>query len=349
MNEKNREYWQKRFSILNEHLLNRGDNYEKEVQQHYTCTVQEIQKEIEAFYQRFAVKNGISYSEAKKILNSEQRAAFQMTLKEYIKRGKENGADPKWIKKLENASTVYRMTRLKSLQLQIQQKMELLAASKQSEMKELFEGIYTDGYHQSIYEIQKGLGYGCSFSILDDRLINLALAKSYDADGSNFSQKIWKDRDYLVHTLDIEFTHMIIRGSSPDKLITSLVKKFNTSKKNVGTLVLTESAFLSSVAKKDCFQELGVAEYENIETLDGSTCEDCREMDGTHFPLSEFEPWTTAAPFHHRCRGTQAPYFNDEFTLNEKRTARAKDGKKYAVPSSMKYKEWKEKYVDAIK
>lgn len=342
----NSEYWQGRFALLNKNLLNKSDVYKEKMVQQYADTIEDIQRDIEVFYQRFAIKNETSYHEAKKILNSDERAAFQMTLKEYIKRGKENGTDPNWIKKLENASTVYRTTRLKSLQLQIQHKMELLAASKQSEMKQLFEEIYTDSYYQSVYEIQKGLGYATSFQLLDDRIIKLALAKSYDADGSDFSKKIWKDRDYLAHALDTEFTNMMIRGSNPDKLIESLSKKFNTSRNNASTLILTESAFLSSVAKKECFQELDVEEYENVETLDSRTCNGCQEMDGTHFPLSEFQAGATAAPFHPRCRGTQAPYFNDEFTQNEKRSARGKDGKTYLIPSSMNYKQWKEKYVE---
>lgn len=72
-------------------------------------------------------------------------------------------------------------------------------------------------------------------------------------------------------------------------------------------------------------------------------------MDGTHFKISEYKLGVTAPPFHNRCRTVIIPYFDDEFTVNETRAARNKDGNIYSVPGNMKYSEWKNKHVyDAI-
>lgn len=39
------------------------------------------------------------------------------------------------------------------------------------------------------------------------------------------------------------------------------------------------------------------------------------------------------------------PYFNDEFTVGEKRAARDEDGNLYYVPADMTYREWEKEYV----
>lgn len=56
--------------------------------------------------------------------------------------------------------------------------------------------------------------------------------------------------------------------------------------------------------------------------------------------IESYEPGATAPPFHCYCRSLTAPYFDDEFTIGEKRAARGEDGKTYYVPSDMSYKEW---------
>lgn len=62
--------------------------------------------------------------------------------------------------------------------------------------------------------------------------------------------------------------------------------------------------------------------------------------------MKDFQPGSTAPPFHVRCRSTTVPYFNDEFTVGEQRAARGENGEYYTVPADMKYEEWKKAFVD---
>ena len=106
-------------------------------------------------------------------------------------------------------------------------------------------------------------------------------------------------------------------------------------------LIMTEQAFFASAATKDSYLEFGVKEFEIIATLDSHTSEICRDLDGRHFPMKDYEPGVTAAPFHVYCRSTTCPYFDAEFTEGEMRAARGEDGKTYYVPADMKYEDWK--------
>ena len=138
-------------------------------------------------------------------------------------------------------------------------------------------------------------------------------------------------------------TQNILLGKSPDAAISAISKKFNVSKNQAGRLVMTESTYFGSQAQKDCFDELGVEKFEVVETLDGTTCDICGSMDGQVFDMKDFEPGTTAPPFHPWCRGCTAPYFDDNFT---ERAARDAEGKTYYVPDDVKYQEWKKDFVD---
>lgn len=342
---KNREYWRKRFEDLNESLLSESDGYISELESAYELAFSNIENDIRVFYQRFGDNNELTYAEAVKLLNSKERKAFQMTVDEYIKKGTENAVSLEWVKELENASTIYHIDRLKALQIQIRQQIEILEAKKLSDMESIFTNTYADGYYKSLYELHKGMGYGKAFALIDTNAIEKAFAMTYGKDGLNFSQRIWKDRNYLARTLETEFVQMIIRGEGPDRLINLLSKRFDTSKSAAANLVQTESAFLASNCRKDAMESLDVEEFEIVETLDIKTCDTCGALDGTHLPMDKFEPWVTAPPFHHRCRGTTVPYFPDY--KNGERAARGADGKTYYVPESMTYKEWFKEHVES--
>ena len=342
---KNREYWRKRFEDLNESLLSESDDYISELESAYELAFSNIENDIRVFYQRFGDNNELTYAEAVKLLNSKERKVFQMTVDEYIKKGTENAVSLEWAKELENASTIYHIDRLKALQIQIRQQIEILEAKKFSDMETIFTNTYVDGYYKSLYELQKGMGYGKAFALIDTNAIEKAFAMTYGKDGLNFSERIWKDRNYLARTLETEFVQMVIRGEGPDRLINLLSKRFDTSKSAAANLVQTESAFLASNCRKEAMESLEVEEFEIVETLDIKTCDTCGALDGTHLPMDKFEPWVTAPPFHHRCRGTTVPYFPDY--KNGERAARGADGKTYYVPESMTYKEWFKEHVES--
>lgn len=120
----------------------------------------------------------------------------------------------------------------------------------------------------------------------------------------------------------------------------------NTSKNNAGRLVMTEEAYFSSAAQKDCFKSLDVEQYEIVATLDSHTSDICRNLDGKHFPMKDYQPGVTAPPFHVGCRSTAVPYFDEQFDIGE-RAARGTDGKTYYVPADMTYKEWEKAFVES--
>ncbi|MDL0218707.1 minor capsid protein, partial [Clostridioides difficile] len=340
---KHKDYWRKRFEQLEEAQNNKSVKYYLELEKQYKLAINSIEKDILAWYNRFAKNEGISLLEAKKLLNTRELEEFKWSVEEYIKYGKENAINQKWMKELENASARVHITRLEALKLQIQQQVEVLYGNELDGIDKLMRDIYTSGYYHTAFNVQQGVNVGWSLMSLDTNRINKIISKPWATDGLNFSERIWgKYRPTLVNELHTKLTQSIIRGENPKNLVNDFAKRFNVSKSQAKNLIMTESAFFASASRKDCFSDLEVEKYEIIATLDLRTSNICRELDGKIFDMKDYQVGITAPPFHCRCRTTTAPWFEDEEGY---RAARGEDGKTYYVPSSMKYNEWYEKYV----
>lgn len=336
------EYWSKRMDALNEAQLGKGDAYVRKMEIEYAKANASIQKDIDVFYQRFAKNNEISLAEARQVLKAGELKEFKWTVDDYIKAGRENAVDQRWMKELENASIRVRMTRLEALQMQMRQHVEVLTGKRQTGAKELMGDIYKDGYYHSVFELHKGTGLGATFSKLDKRQIESVLSKPWAADGSNFSARIWKDRDKLVHELQTVLTQGMIRGDTPDKMINALSDRMGVSRSAAARIIQTESAYFAGQSRMDAYKELGVEQYKFTATLDKRTSSICRHMDGEVFAVSEAEVGVNYPPLHAYCRSTTIPHYEDNV---QERVARDEDGKNQAVPGDMTYSEWEKEYV----
>lgn len=341
-----KDYWTERFDQLTDAQLNKGAEYYHNLEEQYRQAIQSVEKDLAKWYTRYATENGISLTEAKRLLSGRDLEEFRMDVKEYIKKGETLNYSSQWAKQLEAASVKVHVSRLEALKIQMQQQAEAMYATEADALDNLARNIYTDGYYKTAYEIQKGIGVGFDLMQLDTNKIDKLIAKPWAADGKNFSDRIWNNRAQLVSELENRLTQSIIRGQSPKKVIAEIAERFNVNKSRAGALVMTESAFFASASQRDAFNDLDVEKYEVLATLDSRTSETCRQMDGQVIPMSDYKPGVTAPPFHVRCRSTTVPFFDDEFTLKEKRAARDENGAYYTVPSQMKYEDWKEVWVD---
>lgn len=344
----NAEYWKQRFTQLEAAQNRKGATAYLEMEKQYKAAQNELEAQIARWYQRFADSNGISLAQAKQWLKGQDLAEFKWDVKEYIKYGKENAINGAWMQELENASSKFHISRLEALQIQTQNSLETMFAQQMGTMKKALSDVYASGYYHTAYAVQQGFGLGWDIAGLDQAQIEKVLSKPWAVDGYNFSARIWNSKTKLIGEVHNELSKNLLTGADPQKAIDSLAKKMGTSKSNVGRLVMTEQAYFSSAAQKDCFNDLDVEEYEVVATLDSHTSDICRSLDGKVFKMSDYKPGVTAPPFHVYCRSTTAPHFKDNFDAGE-RAARGADGKTYYVPDDVTYSEWKKAFVDGDK
>lgn len=344
---KNSEYWKLRFEQLEQAQNGQGAAAFAEIEKQYKEAQKQIEGQIARWYQRFADNNGITLAQARQYLKGAALKEFQWDVQDYIKYGQDNALMGGWMKELENASAKYHISKLEALKIQTQQSLEVMFSKQMGTVTGAMGDIFESGYYHTAYELQKGFNIGWDIAGLDQSQIEKVLSKPWAVDGKNFSERIWTNKEKLISELHGELTQNIMLGADPQKAIDSLAKKMNTSKQNAGRLIMTEEAYFSSAAQRDCFNDLDVEQYEIVATLDSHTSDICRSLDGQHFPMKDFEPGVTAPPFHVYCRSTTVPYFDENFGDIGERAARDEEtGKTYYVPDDMKYQDWKQTFVD---
>ena len=87
---KNSEYWKQRFEQLEKASNQLGQQTFREIEPVFEKAQAQMQKEIEAWYGRFAKNKQIDMIEARRLLNSSELKELRWEMREDIKRGKEN-------------------------------------------------------------------------------------------------------------------------------------------------------------------------------------------------------------------------------------------------------------------
>lgn len=340
---KPRKYWQSRSEQITDDQYKLTDEYADKLERQYRIADRDIQQEVDTFYRRFAKNNGIvSMADARRLLNSDELKEFKMTLEEFTAKAKNND-DGRWKQELDNVYFKTRITRLESLQLQMRHHVEKVFGKQDSGLKKLLTNVYDDTYYRTVFETQLGLNFGLNFAKIDKNQLEQILRAPWME--TNYSQKIWANRRKLLRELETSLSQSLISGKSVDKTTKALSERLNVSKTNAKRLVVTEGSYITHQAQADAFESSGVVkQYEFLATLDKRTSTQCRAMDLKVFKLEERQVGVNYPPLHTNCRSTVVPHFGDEEPSI--RAAKDEKDKTYYVPSDMKYKDWKERYVD---
>jgi len=298
---KNADYWRGRFSILEDTAFKQSEQSIQAIEQMYLEAGRSVQKEIEAWYGRFAVNNQISLADARKLLTTGQLEEFRWTVDQYIQAGEKAGLDPTWLKRLENASAKVHVSRLEAVQMEIQQQLELLYGNQVDEMDSLLKKVVGNGYTHTAFEIQKGIGLGWDMTALNQQKLETLISKPWTTDGRTFRDRCWVNKAELVDSVHKNLVQGMLRGDSREKTIQAIQKQFGVSRYKARRLVHTETSYFNAQATKEAYKDLDIEKIEILETLDSRTCSVCGGLDGTVIPLAQYEPGVTVPPFHPNC------------------------------------------------
>jgi len=339
----NAAYWAQRMKNMEDALLNQSYGYVENMERQFAAAQVEIERQIAAWYQRFADANGITFADAKRLLTKGELEEFHWSVEEYIAHGQQNALNGAWMRQLENVSARMQVTRLEALKLQIQQQAEVLYANQLDFVDAAAREMYLGSYYHTVFEIQRGLGVGWTMQAINEETIKKVLSRPWTIDAQTFRDRCWTNKQALVNSVNTQLTQMIIRGEAPDRAIAAVAKQFNVSKGKAGRLIMTESAYFAGAGQKDCYGELGVERFKVVATFDKGTCDICGAMDGQVFKMSEYQVGLTAPPFHPWCRCCTAPYFEDIEGLGERYARDAVTGEHFKVPNNMTYEQWRVK------
>lgn len=337
---KNSEYWRGRFSLLEHSTYKTAQAALREIEALYRQALYHTRKELDSWCARFADDNGVSLTEARRLLGTKDLEEFRWDVAQYIKTAQKAGLDETWQRQLRNASARVHISRLEAVETQIRQQIEELYAGQKTQLTEAVRRAADDAYTGTLQEATKGLDIRFKTVSLDKPQLDALTSKAWTTDDRTFRDRCWTNKTALVQAVHKGLTQGLLRGDSPAQLTDAIAKQFDVDRYKAGRLIYTETAYYSALAEKQGFKDLGVEKVEIIGTLDGSTCSICGQLDGKEIPLTQYEPGVTVPPFHPRCRCTTAPVVPEDFA-DGLRIARDEDGAEYYLPAGTKWTEWK--------
>ena len=323
----NYTYWRKREEEARKKYIQAEKRYKKIINSYYDSMMDQIQKEINNFYSRYADKEGITMAEAKRRVSQLDMDAYERKAAKYVKE-KNFSKQANYEMRLYNATM--KINRLEMLKANIG--LELVAGH--DELQKFFEQTLTN---RTLAEFERQAGIlGATIQNNADKARSIVNASFKNA---TFSDRIWMHQDLLKAELSKLLQTGLIQGRSSNVLARELRKQFGVKKGDAERLMQTELARVQVDAQFQGMLENEYEEYEYIACGNSDVCDVCKELDGQHFKISEAEIGKNAPPMHPWCHCSVAAHIND------KDYSEWLDGYK---DHGMNFEEWKAKDVEKL-
>lgn len=295
-----RTYWKEREQEQLKHYITEEVEYRRHISDIYDYMMDQIQKEINGFYIRYAKKEGITLAEAKKRVSQLDIEAYERKAEKYVK-NKTFTDEANEEMRLYNATM--KINRLELLKANIG--LELVDGF--DELQKYYDEILTS---RTLSEFERQAG------ILGKSIQNNAAAAHAIVNASfhnaKYSDRIWMYQDMLKTELDTLLRQGLIQGKNPRVLARHLTKLFGVSKDNAERLMVTELARVQTDSQFQSMATNGYTQYEYIACGMSDVCAECKALDGKVFNIADAEIGKNAPPLHPRCHCSVAAHMDRE-------------------------------------
>lgn len=290
------QYWRDRERDWKNRKKKTEKEQEEEIQEIYQNMLDSITKEIESFFSRYAAKEGISMTEAKKRVK-------QIEIEEYKRKAK------KYVKEKDFSDKANEEMRLYNLTMKVN-RLELLKANIGAELvngTNDLETYYGDQLNDAVMEeLERNV------SILGPSVLNNAQSARAIIDSSfrnaTYSERVWANQGVLRNNLVNIITAGIIQGKNARDLVPQLRKLFDVSRYQAERLLRTELTRARIQVQAESYKAEDIEKYEYIACGLRDCCPACKALDGKIFKVKDMEFGENAPPLHPNCHCATAPY-----------------------------------------
>ncbi|HFI0336307.1 TPA: minor capsid protein [Streptococcus suis] len=294
------DYWKKRIETEQLAKMERGATLSEEMDRLYSYHFNELEKEIRAFEQRYADKNGLSLAEVKARVNDFDVKAFEEKARRYV-------AEKNFSARANSELALYNLkmktNRLALLQYQLDLELVALADGE----RQLTERFLNDEFVKAI-EAQSGLlGQSVLSASQIKTVAQSVLNTSFE--GIVWSERIWQRQNALREVVARMTERLLLQGKNPTTVVPQLRKEFEVSASEAKRLAVTEGARVSTEGQKQAYIANEIDEYEFI--AEPSACPNCAKKDGKIFKVEDMIPGENAAPMHPWCHCSTGAHVGD--------------------------------------
>lgn len=297
-------YWRRREEEALKHYIKQEAEYDKQIERIYRDMLDAVQSDIDAFYRRYADKEGITIAEARKRVSRLDIAAYERKAKRYV-------AEKDFSKRANEEMRLYNATmkinRLEMLKADIG--IELIKGH--DELEKFIDGILKG---RTAEELKRQAGILGKTIRNNSQLAHTIPNASFHH--ATFSDRVWMYHDLMKADLSKMLQTGLIQGKNPRVLAKDLEKYYmgDRYKKNgkkgavyhAEMLMRTELARVQTEAQKQSFERNGFEMYTFHANHD--CCGKCQDLDGEHFKVKDMRPGLNAAPMHPNCRCSASAY-----------------------------------------
>ena len=320
---KSSDYWRKREEEWLAQIRKSEKAQVEEVQAIYDYMLDQIEKEINSFFEKYAAKEGITMAEAKKRASTIDIEAYMRKAAKYVK---EKDFSDLANKEMLLYNMTMKVNRLELLKSSIG--LDLVAGH--DELNTYMGEKLTDHAVETLRHNAAILGP----TVMNDADRKARVIVNSSFHNATFSDRIWQHQDKLRNEMTNILTSALIGGRNPREFIPTLRKRFDVSARDAERLLRTEQARVQTETQKESYKDENINEYEYIACGLADCCDICRALDGKHFKVSKMVPGENAPPMHPNCHCSTGPYIDrkeyDEWLDSYK-------------DHGLNFEEWKEK------
>lgn len=305
-----------------------------------------LEKEINAFYARYATNNKITLVEAQKALSLSELADFKGDLKAFRKLAKQSIGT--FNLQLENLSVKARVTRVEALLAQVDAVLQNCYQQQCAVIEGAARTLAQEQYLHALYDVEQYTGFQFPYSQLSSGRIAKML--EMPVQGVDISSSLWRqdfDTGYQIRRV---LNNMFTTGRPPQDFAKELQRiigrrdaEGNLTGKTYEAyrLLYNESSHVSEQAKLAAYEDDGIEELAIDTTLDSKTCHDCSPRDGKVVKVKDAVEGETVPPFHANCRCTTVPYILEaQGAFTSTRAARDPETGKTVRVKAESYEDW---------
>lgn len=334
------KYWANRAEWRMYGYIQDADRVADEIGKAYLHAANYLNEKSKQIFDSYRKRSGLSEAEAIRILNDVGNRTDLESLKKAYKKVKDPELRKQMLDVLNAPAYRARIQRLEALREELDQQCKDLYKVETQAIKTHLTSAVDNAYNRTMYDIQRGTGYGFSFAQMSAAGVDEILRNNWS--GKLYSERVWGNTQAVAQLIKDELFIGQMVGKSNREMAAVVMEKMGVGAMAARRLVRTETCYVSNQAEMESYKECGIDTYRFVATLDSRTSEICASLDGKVFPVSKQQPGVNCPPMHPNCRSMTIADFDDDIMEGLKRRARDPvTGKNVIVPADMTYEEWR--------
>ena len=292
---KKSSYWKNRTKELMQYAEQQDKVMFQELAKLYGETFKDVQKEIFAFYAKYAEDNKITIQEAKQRLRRTDLSDYRENARRY----REEVKTPELLERLNEQYVSSKATRLDALKLDLTYQLGLLQGKVSGSFDSYLKKLAKHSYRK--------ISGGLSDSTLNEPALKQLVKTPFE--GYNYSQQVWGNVDHLARDLHKALSRGFVKGLGPHEMATEIRKRHDVARHRAETLVRTDGSMVINNATLKRYKDVGLKFYRIRVHIDSRTSDICMNISKLDkaYKLSEAQPGYNMPPLHPNCRSTIVP------------------------------------------